>query len=286
MDFNEFVPKVHFELIPIDELVCDQEYQRALSAAHIKRIVDNFDVYQINPVKISRREGLNRVFNGQHTIESVANKSGSRKTPVWCMIYDDLTYEEEAYIFANQQKYNRALLPYEIYVANLEAGNGDELMIRDLVKAYGLVVRGTKKPGGICAVSTLLFIYKNFGFPVLDRTMRLVIGTWEGDPVSLSAAILRGVAFLVVAYGDALKDETFKEKIGEFTARDISRNAKERRRGTIGFAETMLDEYNSKRKNGLQWTKLRDLMSEIRKNGYVNLNDGGNGCEWRNKKDS
>ena len=274
-DFSEFVPKVHFEMIPIEELVCDQEYQRTLSAAHIKRIVDNFDVYQINPVKVSRREGLNRVFNGQHTIESVAKKSGSGKTPVWCMIYDDLTYEEEAYIFATQQKYNKPLLPYEIFVAGVEAGKGDELIIRDLVKAYGLVIQGSKKPGGICAVSTLLFIYQNYGFHVLDRTLRLAIGTWEGDPISLSAAMLRGIALLVVAYGDNMKDEVFKEKVGAFTARDISRTAKERRQGTIGFSEAMLDVYNNKRKSTLQLKRLRDTASEIRKNGYVNLHEDG-----------
>jgi hypothetical protein len=195
------------------------------------------------------------------------------------MIYDDLTYEEEAYIFATQQKYNKPLLPYEIFVAGVDAGKSDELIIRDLVKAYGLVVRGSKKPGGICAVSTLLFIYQNFGFHVLDRTLRLIIGTWEGDLISLSAAILRGVALLVVAYGENLKDEVFKEKIGAFTARDISRTAKERRRGMFGYAETMLDEYNNKRKNGLQRTRLLETMSEIRKNGYVNLHEDRNGNE-------
>ena len=29
----------------------------------------HFDVHQINPVKVSRRDGINYVFNGQHTIE-------------------------------------------------------------------------------------------------------------------------------------------------------------------------------------------------------------------------
>ncbi len=49
---------------------------------------------------------MNFVFNGQHTIEIVALVSGSRDTPVWCMVYEDLDYELEADIFANQQKYN------------------------------------------------------------------------------------------------------------------------------------------------------------------------------------
>lgn len=59
--------------------------------------------------------------------------SGSRETPVWCMIYDDLEYEHEADIFANQMKYVKALLPYEIFMANIEAGNDKELNIKALV---------------------------------------------------------------------------------------------------------------------------------------------------------
>ena len=111
IDLMQFVPKVHFEQIPIRNLVSNQEYQRNLSQHHVQRAAANFDLYQINPVKVSRRNGINYVFNGQHTIEIVALVSGSRETPVWCMVYDDLGYEHEADIFANQMKYVKPLLP-------------------------------------------------------------------------------------------------------------------------------------------------------------------------------
>ena len=112
-DFKDFIPNVHFEQIPIKNLVSNQNYQRCLSEAPVKRAVENFDLYQVNPVKVSRRNGINYVFNGQHTIEIVALVSGSRDTPVWCMIYDDLCYEHEADIFANQMKYVKPLSSYE-----------------------------------------------------------------------------------------------------------------------------------------------------------------------------
>ena len=99
------IPDVSFELIPIRNLVSNQEYQRPLSENHIRKALEEFDVYQINPVKVSRRDGINYVFDGQHTIEIIASESGSRDTPVWCMIYDDLKYKEEAHIFADQQKH-------------------------------------------------------------------------------------------------------------------------------------------------------------------------------------
>ena len=121
-DHSVFVPNVHFEKIPIKNLVSNQKYQRNLSRAHIANAAANFDPYQINPVKVSRRDGVNYVFNGQHTIEIVALVSGSRDTPVWCMIYDELVYEHEADIFANQQKFVKRLSPYEVFTANLEAG--------------------------------------------------------------------------------------------------------------------------------------------------------------------
>lgn len=253
---HDYVPDVHFEQIPIKNLVSNQEYQRNIAASHLQRTIENFDLYQVNPVKISRRDGVNYVFNGQHTIEIIAAVSGSRETPVWCMIYDDLEYSQEADIFANQMKYVKPLLAYEIFAANVEAGNGEQLTIKSLVESYGMFLSQKKAPGCICAIACLEFIYRRHGFHVLDRTLRLCIGTWEGDYYSLSANMLKGIARLVVAFGDGMKDDHFKEKVGAFSAREISRTAKERRCGSLGYAETMLYAYNKKMKAGLQWAKL------------------------------
>ena len=147
------VPNVHFELIPIRNLVSNQDYQRDLKEGHIVNTARDFDVYQIRPVKVSQRDGINYVFDGQHTIEIVAAKSGSRDTPVWCMIYDDLEYKEEAHVFAEQQKHLKALSPFEVFKAHVEAGENKQVMINHLVTTvYKLEVSGTFKPGSICAV--------------------------------------------------------------------------------------------------------------------------------------
>lgn len=255
-DYSAFVPKVHFEQIPIKNLVSNQEYQRNLSLSHVRRTVENFDLYQINPVKVSRRDGINYVFNGQHTIEIIATVSGSRETPVWCMIYDDLDYTLEADIFAKQQKYVKPLLPYEIFMANVEAGNDEQLIIKSLVESYGLFISATKVPGGICAVSSLEYIHQKFGFHVLDRTLRLCVGAWEGDNNSLSSNMLKGIARLIIAFGDSLKDDIFKEKVGKYSSKEIGRTAKERKAGSLGYTEAILIAYNKKMKSPLKWAKL------------------------------
>ena len=44
VDLMQFVPKVHFEQIPIRNLVYNQEYQRNLSQHHVQRAAANFDL--------------------------------------------------------------------------------------------------------------------------------------------------------------------------------------------------------------------------------------------------
>lgn len=255
-DYSEFIPQVNFELIPIKDLVSNQEYQRNLSMQHVKKAAEHFDLFQINPVKVSRRDGINYVFNGQHTIEIIALISKSRETPVWCMVYDGLVYQHEADIFANQMKYTKPLSPYEIFMANIEAGNDKQLLIRELVETYGLKLSHNKQIGAICAISTLEMIYDKYGLQVLHRVLRLIIGTWEGDVNSFSSSMLSAIARLVYTYDNQLIDENFKEKLGNYSIKEITRSARERANGSLGFAEAILSFYNKKMKYPLDYLKL------------------------------
>lgn len=83
---------------------------------------------------------------------------------------------------------------------------------------------------------------------VLDTTLRLAIATWEGENNSLSGSILMGIARIVVAYGDSLKEDVFKDHVGRVSVKAIIRAAKERRPGALGYSEAMIIEYNKKSK--------------------------------------
>ncbi len=261
LDFSTYVPNVHFELIPIKLLVSNQTYQRPISNVHVGRTAQNFNVYQINPVKVSRRNGTNYVFDGQHTVETVATASGSRDTPVWCMIYDDLGYEQEADIFANQKKHTRPLKSIEIFNANIEAENDVQMTIKSVVESYNLTISSRKVPGHINAVSALEYIFDKFGYRVLDRTLFLLVSTWEGEVDSLTCNMLKGVAKMVVSYGDQLNDEEFVNRLSKVSVREIIRTAKDRHAGTQGYAEAMLLQYNKRLKYPLRWNSLTSMSS-------------------------
>lgn len=263
---SDYLPHVTFEAIPIKDLVTDVAYQRQLSEKHIRRMAANFDAYQINPVKVSRRDGINYVFNGQHTMEVVATVSGSRDTPVWCMVYDDLVYKREANIFANQQKYAKKLTPYEIFVANMESGNDEQLLINELVESYSLHIAGMSNPGCICAVGALEKIYEDMGYEILSRTLRLIVGIWEGEKQSLGSNIIKGMAKLLDCYGTKIVDDIFIEKLETVSAQEIIRSAKERKGGVIGYAEAMLAVYNRKSRSPLSIDALYSRKKNRRTN--------------------
>ncbi len=75
---------------------------------------------------------------------------------------------------------------------------------------------------------------------ILNRTLRLVLGTWEGDRQSLTSGMLKGIARVAYVYGETLNDERFKENVGRNSAKTISRTAKDRRAGTLGYAEALV----------------------------------------------
>ena len=261
-NLDVFVPNVYFEKIPIKNLVSNQNYQREISMQRVEETAAEFDLYQINPVKVSRRDGVNYVFDGQHTIEIVAMASGSRETPVWCMIYDDLIYEHEADIFANQAKHTKAVSPYDTFIANIEAGSNKQLLIKSTVENFGLKIYSSSRPGHICAVGALERIYDLYGLDIMERALYLIIGTWEGVPASFSGNILTGVASLLYAFNDKINDELFKERCGKDSIKEICREAKSRRSGSMGYAETLLNLYNRKSQNRLY---VDTLHSEVRK---------------------
>ena len=73
--------------------------------------------------------------------------------------------------------------------------------------------------------------------------------------------MLNALAKLCVTYGDTLKAEVFKEKLGAIPIRTLARKAKERRTGSMGFAEAMVLEYNGRKKTGLHRLLLSKLYS-------------------------
>ena len=77
--------------------------------------------------------------------------------------------------------------------------------------------------------------------------------------------MMNGVARLINAYGDSLKDNLFVEKLGRYSVKEISRTAKERRAGSLGYAEALLIFYNKKSHSPLRWDTLYAKKPPVKK---------------------
>ena len=194
------------------------------------------------------KDGMRKLFKNPLAVASIIVLVAIILTIIIAPMIVPYGYEEILSINGKRDKGAKNLAPFEIFVANLEAKNQEQLMIRDLVESYGLKISAKRAPGHICAVSTLEAIYSKYGYQVLNRVLRLIIGTWEGDSNSFSANIMNAVTKLCVVYKDQLKDEVFSEKLGAVSIKQLTRTARDRRKGSMGFAEAMLLEYNGKRK--------------------------------------
>lgn len=100
------------------------------------------------------------------------------------------------------------------------------------------------------------------GYHVLDKVLRITVGTWEGEMYSLSGNTLTAIARLITAYGDTLNEETFKERLGLIPMKTIIRTARERRPGSLGYAEAMLVFYNKKCRYRLSMKKLYGISND------------------------
>ena len=65
-----------------------------------------------------------------------------------------------------------------------------------------------------------------------------------------------GIARIVVAYGEQIQEDVFKDHVGRMSVKSIIRTARERRPGAMGFAESMMLAYNNKNKYRLSLRTL------------------------------
>ena len=91
--------------------------------------------------------------------------------------------------------------------------------------------------------------------------MAAVACQWSGmamatASMSLSSSMLMGTAKLVSCFGESLKDDLFKEKLSVVSCKEIVRTAKDRKAGSLGYAEAMLIYYNKKSHNPLSFSQL------------------------------
>ena len=128
-------------LIPVTEMFVDTRYQRTVQS-HINKIAKNWDNNKCAVLQVSYRSDIDKyaIIDGQNRW-TAAQKVGI--THLLCQIYENLTIQEEAKIFAEQNDNVAKIASADKFKSLLIMGDETCLLIKSLCDEFGIAIRKT-----------------------------------------------------------------------------------------------------------------------------------------------
>lgn len=184
--------------VPTALMRLDMSYQRQLSA-NISKLVREWDNAECKFLLVSYRDGVFYVLDGQHR-KAAAEIKGISELP--CEILTGLTREEEALIFARQNRNVKKLYPFDTYKANLACGNKDipevwtDMEINRICSAHGVEVkkigRVQTNPKMLRSITGTREIVRCNGSTCFEWVIKMITSSnWDKCEVSYGRDIIR-----------------------------------------------------------------------------------------------
>lgn len=253
-----------FKLIKAKEINTDPLYQRDEKKSMVKEIIRNFDYHKVNPVKVVlRADRQYYAFDGQQTTIGLRSKFGENYL-VPCMVYYDVpTWADEAELFegANVKKAKCPVGIKDLWKSRLNRGEEQAVKIQRIVERYGLIVRASNSGdtrGQIRALNALDKIISTYGEKIFEEVISVISSAWNGDPVSLSAPMLYGMAIFVKTYsGEYNRGRLINKLNGTLPQLIISAGKGSASKSNTKYAREIVAIYNKNiRKGELEESKL------------------------------
>lgn len=232
-----------------DQLTSGLRYQRSVEERDVKKLIREWDPRKLTPIIVSLRGGKFNVVDGQHRIEAMRRMAGGKAVTVPCLIYTDMTYEDEARLYAELDQRKKRLTRSQSINAIIEARSDAEILeIKRLVGNGGFVwalTRRTGEPFEIEATCAVINAYRLLGGASFSRMLSLLAGTWHGTPNSLKASMLSGMALFLKTYEPELNDRTFVRRLSIVEPDEIARLSRVEYSAALRYARTIRDKYNA-----------------------------------------
>lgn len=245
------------------QLKVDMTYQRELNTEMVKRIAENFNWLKVNVIKVSHRDGAYYIFDGQHTMNALKLYNGGKDLFVDCKVYEGLTREDEAELFARQNEFKKRVETCAEMKALYTSGDAEIIELKKTIEDAGLICSFTKGQGNnkICCYSSALKIFRNTSRMDFYRILTTVKKIWHGSPESLRKEIICGLYELYKTFPGELDNGILMKKLNLIAPTDIIRNGKSMTMipGDKKYAYVMCNAYNKgQRANRLDINKLVD----------------------------
>lgn len=250
--------KREYKELPAKELWAEPAYQRAIIPGHVEKLKRNMDLDAIGSLLISRRKVQGKwryvVIDGGHRHRALL-ELGLGDWPVSCLVYRDLSEEEEAGLF---RKYNDAKRPtaFDDYNAGLVEGDEECHALKDITESTGLEIRNSTGDGVVTCVATLRRVYRRAGAEGLTNSLQVATAAWGRTAPAVEGKIIDGLGRVFAEYNGAVDEDVLSTKLAKQSSpAALIGMAKSRSRvlpGSIGkhMADIIVETYNVGRRSG------------------------------------
>ncbi len=238
------VTSQNIQLIALADMEPESGYQRATNPTQVENIVKKFDETKLGTLTVSERDGKYHGIDGAHRSKALRRLGYSHAI---CIVLTGLTFEQEAEYFRNQNQDKRLIRPLEFFRAGLVSGDAHCANIYRIVRSNGFNIgTGSKDFYKIGAVQALFTISEEYGYHILDDTLRLLACVWSGYAGASQAETLLGLAEFVNRYGVADFERRMKDKFSDVFS-DYTKTTRTRAVSTVArkkFCRILVDHYN------------------------------------------
>lgn len=239
-------------------LFVDQLYQREVDKGRIQQMNKQYRAELVNAIKVSYRDGKFWIFDGQHTAELLKLRNRGRDLPVECKVFYGLTWLDECELFLLQNGVSRSVSMSDRFKARFNRGDKDVVAMVNIAEKLGIRVDFTKSKGDnrICALTTLNRVYNSLGDDDYAEMLSIIKDAWDGEAVSYSAEILKGMFIFYSTYKGQYNKKRLLTQLGKVSPSVIIREGKASTApGFSKYARQILNAYNYQTKN-----KLPDVL--------------------------
>lgn len=208
--------------VDINKLDVDDTYQRntngTRSKENIKKIMSNFCWEEFTPITVVKTEkGTYNIIDGQHRYKAAVALGDIKELPCW--IISKTSVKEQADTFIGINKNRVSTNPYDLYKANIAAGNPDAVMIDDFCNKAGIIIPFDgycSQPCMTLAISTIRKHLKMHNDGYLLESIKNIRKAFPKTKAQLKADILNTLVELKIEYGAKIKDEEIQQTLKSF----------------------------------------------------------------------
>jgi hypothetical protein len=239
-------PPYDFAIVPLKYLMVDV-YQRPLTS-FVEKIEHDYNPALIGTLCVSERSKTKyALIDGQTRAEGM-KRVGEDRAP--CIVYQGLTLEQEAELFAKFQTERRGMTSASRFRAEVIAGHETAVAIDKIVTEHGFLVdHNSTEPGALRAVAALEYLYrgtldrrtkggKHTDPELLADTLDILRQAWPKLPdTAKSAVMIRGLGWYLARNPDGkprtseIDTERLVARLSKVTPSDLAKRAEALREG-------------------------------------------------------